>query len=88
MIRQILAATAIMLFAATAQAEARVDINSAGAEQLASMLDGVGEVRAQAIVEYREANGGFDSVDELSAVDGIGEATLEANRDLLVVDSE
>jgi competence protein ComEA len=45
-------------------------------------------VRAQAIVDHRKANGGFASVGGVLAVDGIGEATLEANRDRMVVGSE
>lgn len=74
------------LCAATAAvADGRLDLNSAGAEQLAAMLDGVGESRAEAIIEYRESNGGFTSVDELTEVSGIGEVTLEENRDLLSV---
>lgn len=66
-------------------AEGRVDLNTASAEQLAAMLDGVGETRAEAIVEYREQNGGFSSVESLTEVSGIGDATLEQNRDLLTV---
>lgn len=69
-----------------AAAGAKVDINSASAEQLAAMLDGVGAARAEAIVEYRERNGGFASVDELTEVSGIGPSTLESNRSLLTVD--
>ncbi len=72
-----------LLVAGTAGADGRVDINSAGAEQLAAMLDGVGEARAQAIVDYREENGGFARVDDLTEVSGIGEATLESNRELI-----
>lgn len=61
----------------------QVDINRASAGQLADVLDGVGAVKARAIVDYREDNGGFDSPQELLAVDGIGEATLKKNRDRL-----
>lgn len=56
-----------------------VDINSADAQTLQT-LDGIGPAKAQAIVAYRQANGPFKSVDDLSKVDGIGDKTLEANR--------
>jgi competence protein ComEA len=48
-------------------------------------LPGIGEVRAGAIVTYREANGPFASVDAVTDVSGIGPATLEAIRDLVEV---
>ncbi len=59
---------------------ATVNINTATAEELAAALPGIGDVKAQSIVEYREAAGGFDSVDELINVSGIGEKTLESIR--------
>ncbi len=62
-----------------------VNINTATAEQLADQLVGVGPEKAQAIIAYREANGGFSSVDEFEAVPGIGPATLENNREKLTV---
>ena len=57
-----------------------VNINTADAATLAAMLDGIGESRAQAIVEYRKANGPFESVDELVEVKGIGGSVVEKNR--------
>lgn len=65
-----------------------VDVNEADAEALAEAIDGVGEVRSEAIVEYREANGPFPEVEALTEVDGIGPATLEANRDRLTAGSD
>ncbi|MFD1009047.1 MULTISPECIES: ComEA family DNA-binding protein [Oceanisphaera] len=59
-----------------------ININDANVEQLA-MLTGVGAAKAKAIVEYREENGPFDSVDDLAKVSGIGPATVEKNRHLL-----
>lgn len=88
MIRHLTIALIATLAATAAAADGRVDLNSAGADQLAAMLDGVGESRAAAIVEYREQNGAFDSVDALTEVSGIGEVTLENNRDLLSVEPE
>lgn len=57
-----------------------ININTATAEELAEFLPGIGEIKAKRIVEYREASGGFDSVDELLNVSGIGEKTLEKLR--------
>ena len=59
---------------------AAVDINSADAQQLAATLNGVGLSRAEAIVRYREQFGPFETVEELSEVQGIGDATVERNR--------
>ena len=63
----------------------RIDLNSADAETLARELNGIGEAKARAIVEYRDAKGPFTSVDELLEVKGIGTATLEKNRERLRV---
>ncbi|MFN7151665.1 MAG: helix-hairpin-helix domain-containing protein, partial [Microthrixaceae bacterium] len=61
-----------------------VDLNLATAEQL-DTLPGVGPATAAAILAYREESGPFRSVDDLIEVRGIGEAKLEALRDLVVV---
>lgn len=50
----------------------KINLNTATAEQLQS-LDGVGPSTAASIIEYREANGGFSSVDEVINVRGIGD---------------
>lgn len=63
-----------------------VDLNTADAETLARELDGVGNARAEAIVDYREQHGSFLSVDELLNVTGIGEYVLEANRSKIQVE--
>lgn len=56
-----------------------ININTATAHELQG-LNGIGEVKARAIIDYREQNGGFSSVDELINVKGIGEKTLEKIR--------
>ena len=58
-----------------------VNINTAGPEELAEALDGVGSARAAAIVEYREKYGEFVSLDDLLDVRGIGEAVIDANKE-------
>jgi competence protein ComEA len=63
----------------------KVNLNTADAATLARELLGIGEVKAQAIVEYRTANGAFASVDDLLEVKGIGAAILEKNRDKLSI---
>ncbi len=62
-----------------------VDLNSADAPTLARELDGIGLSRAKAIVEYRERNGKFRSVDEMLNVKGIGPQVLEKNKGNLQV---
>lgn len=69
---------------APAVAGAKVNLNTATAEQL-DTLPGVGPVTAQAILSWRETNGRFGSVDDLLDVKGIGDATLAELRDLVVV---
>jgi len=63
---------------------AGVDINSASASELES-LPGIGPSKAAAIVEYRTANGPFNSVDQLDDVPGIGPATIENLRSMATV---
>ena len=63
----------------------KVDLNDANVELLKT-LPGIGEVRAQAIVSHREANGNFASVDALLDVNGIGIGTVESIRDLVTVE--
>jgi competence protein ComEA len=62
---------------------AKINLNTADAATLQRELLGVGEVKAQAIVAYREAHGDFAAVDELLEVNGIGVAILEKNRNKL-----
>lgn len=60
---------------------APVNVNQADAQKIASSLNGVGMVKAQAIVEYREQHGDFKTLQDLAKVKGIGSKTLEKNAD-------
>lgn len=62
-----------------------VNINTADAATLAKNINGVGEKKAVAIIEYRKAHGPFKKVEDLMKVKGISQKTLEKNRDNLTV---
>lgn len=62
-----------------------VNINTADAAALADNLNGIGDAKAKAIVDYRQKHGPFKSADELVNVKGIGLKTVEKNRELIRV---
>jgi competence protein ComEA len=63
-----------------------VNINTATAAELEA-LSGIGPKTAEAIVEYREANGPFEGIEDVMAVPGIGEGTFEKIKDEITVGS-
>lgn len=63
----------------------RVSINTASAEELARVMNGVGLKKAQAIVSYREEYGPFKTVDDLKQVPGMGSALVERNLAVLTL---
>jgi competence protein ComEA len=69
----------VMWFAIYGVAIAAVNINTATKEELTS-LKGIGEKRAQDIIDYRTKNGPFKSVDDLEKVPGIGPGTMKQIR--------
>lgn len=71
--------SAFLALGAVAQA-APININTANAKTLASGITGVGQKRAQMIVDYRTKHGPFKSVDDLAKIKGIGKATVDRNR--------
>jgi len=75
------AIAATIMMAAAPAAAGPVNVNKADAQTLSAELTGIGLSRAMAIVEYREQFGPFSSVEELLNVNGVGERTLEMNRD-------
>lgn len=64
--------------------DGKVYLNAASREELMT-LTGIGEKKADAIIRYRESNGGFQSVDELMQVEGIKEGTYNKIKDSIVI---
>ena len=64
--------------------DGKVHLNAASREELMT-LTGIGEKKADAIIRYRESNGGFQSVDELMQVEGIKEGTYNKIKDSIVI---
>lgn len=67
-----------------AAADGRVDLNSAGLEELMT-LNGIGETRAKAILEYREQNGPFTKEEDIMQVQGIKEGIYSKIQNQIVV---
>lgn len=61
-----------------------ININTATISELQN-ITGVGEVKAQSIINYREKNGGFKSIEEIKNVDGIGDKTFEKIKDQISI---
>lgn len=77
--RTLILSLLLALTLGVAQAQT-IDVNSADAEQLTT-LEGIGSVKAQAIVDERKAHGPFKSAEDLmSRVSGIGPKTIEHNQ--------
>lgn len=68
----------------SAAATGKVNINSADSEQLQT-LSGVGPATAQKIIDYRQSNGSFSSVEDLKNVSGIGDKTFEKLKDDITI---
>ena len=65
--------------------EGKVNLNTASLQELMT-LSGIGQSRAEAILKYREKNGGFKSIEEIQKVEGIKEGVFEKIKDDIIVD--
>ncbi|HWH79098.1 MAG TPA: helix-hairpin-helix domain-containing protein [Candidatus Binatus sp.] len=72
----------VLWFAFAGAALAAVNINTATKDELVT-LKGIGDKKAQAIIDYRKKNGDFKSVDDLEKVEGIGPGTMKQIRSQL-----
>ena len=71
--------------ATAAKPMGKVNLNTAD-ETTLTALKGIGKVKAKAILDYRQSNGPFKTVEDLAKVNGIGDKTVATLRDQLVVE--
>jgi comEA protein len=70
--------------ASTQAVGGKVNLNSASLSAL-DTLPGIGAAYAQRIIDYRTANGGFKSIDEIKNIKGIGDKTFEKLKDQITI---
>lgn len=70
--------------AATAVSDGKVDLNTAGLEELMT-LNGIGQTRAQAIIDYRTRQGAFTKIEDIMQIPGIKEGIFSKIKDEIVV---
>lgn len=63
----------------------KININTADKDEL-MLLEGIGESYAEKIIEFRESNGGFKSVEQLKEVKGIGDKKFDEVKDFITVE--
>ena len=69
---------------AVSESDSKININTAGKDALMT-LPGIGESRAQDIIDYRESTGGFQTIEDVMQVSGIKEAAFEKIKDYIKV---
>ena len=75
---------AVVVKPSTVSVTNTININTATTEVLSTQLKGIGKAKAAAIVEWRETNGNFSSLEDLDEVKGIGAGIIEKNKDKIV----
>jgi len=75
----------LLVLPAVVTAGDKININTATKDQL-TQLKGVGPVIADRIIEYRDKNGKFKTVEEITEVKGIGKGTFEVIKELITVE--
>ena len=63
-----------------------VNINTADADTIAHELSGIGHAKAARVIDYRNTNGPFATIDDIALVKGIGQRTIELNREKMVAE--
>ena len=76
----------LLIFSIPFSVAAAIDINAADLAELKT-LQGIGDVKAQAIINYRETNGLFKTIEEIKNVSGIGEVTFTNIKDQIIIGS-
>lgn len=61
-----------------------VNINTAD-QHLLEEIPGIGPKKAQDIIQYRESNGGFKSIEEIKEIKGVGDKTFERLKDFIAI---
>ncbi len=84
--KKLLLSLALLPLSFTLAVAAPININKADRTEIVENLTGIGNVKADAIIEYREANGPFEKVEDLLKVKGIGAKTVEQIKDDLIKD--
>ena len=77
----------VMVVSALAHAaeENKININTAPADELI-LLKGIGKINAEKIIEFRNRQGQFKTIEDLMKVPGIGKKTFEKNKDRIIVE--
>lgn len=68
----------------TEEESGKININTSDLSKLKE-IPGVGDVKAKSIIDYREKNGGFKSIEDIKNIDGIGDKTFEKIKDSITI---